>query len=87
MDMNITLPESWKSFIDAEVAAGGHGSAAEYLHTLLMQAKLRKARDKVEALLDEGLNSGPATEWTKQDWEEIRREIHQRHARRDGNAP
>lgn len=84
MDLTITLPENWKSFIDAEVAAGGHGSAAEYVETLLMQEKLRKARDKVEALLEEGLSSGPSEEWTKEDWEAIRRQIHERHACRAG---
>jgi hypothetical protein len=36
------------------------------------------ARARVEALLLEGLRSGPATPMTPQDWEDIRREIRAR---------
>lgn len=86
MDITITLPESWKPFIDAEVAAGGHANVEEYFEILLIHEKLRRARDKVEALLEEGLNSGPLEEWTKEDWDDIRREIHERHTRRTGTG-
>jgi antitoxin ParD1/3/4 len=34
----------------------------------------RKAREKLEALLMEGIQSGPPTEMTRQDWDDIRRE-------------
>ena len=85
MQVNFTLPESWKEFLDSEVAAGGHGNVADYIQALLREARLRKAHTCVEALLEEGLNSGEATEWTADDWEDIWHEIEERQARRNGN--
>jgi antitoxin ParD1/3/4 len=82
--MNISLPESLKAFIEGEVATGGYSSVSEYVRTLVREDQKRKARERVEALLLEGLNSGEATELTAADWEEIRREIRERHARRGG---
>jgi hypothetical protein len=45
----------------------------------------RLAKVQVERLLEEGLDSGPGQDWTKEDWEDIRREIRERHTRRNGN--
>jgi antitoxin ParD1/3/4 len=81
--LNISLPESVREFIEREVAEGGHGDASEYIYKLLQEEQKKKAREKVEALLLEGLQSGPATPMTAQDWEDIRREVHERHARRN----
>lgn len=66
MDLNITLPGDYKRFIDAEVAAGGRASASDYIQCLLMQEVLRKNRDKVDALLLQGLASGEPRQWTDQ---------------------
>lgn len=87
MSLNITLPEDFKRFIDAEVAAGGHDGPGEYVQALLTQAMLKKNRVKVEALLDEALASGEATEMTADHWDEIWREVEERHAQRNGYKP
>jgi len=80
MNMNFSVPEQWQAFVAEEVAAGGHANPGAYLQQLLLQAKQRKERAKVEALLEEGLHSGPATDWTKQELQAIRREVHEQHA-------
>jgi antitoxin ParD1/3/4 len=85
MGLTITLPESLKAFLDAEVASGGYPDASGYVQELLLkEARRQKERERIEALLDEGLNSGEAKEWTEQDWEFIRREVQQRLAKRNG---
>ena len=84
--VSIPLNESLKSFVDAEVASGHFGSPEDYIQALLREAQKRKARAKVEALLEEALDSGESTEWTDKDWDEIWQEIQERHARRNGNA-
>jgi len=33
--MNISLPESLKSFVDERVSRGGYGSSSEYVHELI----------------------------------------------------
>lgn len=45
-----------------------------------------KARADLEAKLLEGLNSGPATPMTAEDWADIRREIRERRERRNGKS-
>jgi antitoxin ParD1/3/4 len=85
--MNSSLPDDMKAFIEAQAAAKGFGTVSEYMRALIREAQERAARrERVDALLLEGLDSGPATPFTKADWEAIRREVHQRHAARQGRT-
>lgn len=69
--MTISLPEPLKQFIEQQVSAGGYASAEEYIGALV---EAERARARIEELIVEGLESGPATEMTAEDWEDIRRE-------------
>ncbi len=82
--MNISLPDSLKVFVEEQVAKGGYSSTSEYLRELIRQAQKEQAREKVEALLLEGLQ-GEAVEVTDDFWKEIRREVEERR-RNSGNA-
>jgi len=85
MDMtslNISLPESMREFIEAQVAEGGYSTASEFIRELVRQAQKRHAEAKLEALLLEGLNSGPATPMTEADWEEHRQRLRTHLAKR-----
>ena len=73
--MNISLPPELRSFVEGEVASGGYSTASEYVRTLIREAQKKKARERLEQLLLEGLESGEATPMTSNDWEEIRREV------------
>lgn len=53
--------------------------ADEYLLALIRDAQKRKAGERLEALLLEGLESGPATEMTDDDWDDMRRRFDERH--------
>jgi antitoxin ParD1/3/4 len=72
--MNISLPDTLKHFIDAQVAAGGYSSASEYVRALVRDDQKRQARVRLETLLLEALDSGDPTVMTKADWDAIRRE-------------
>jgi antitoxin ParD1/3/4 len=72
--MTISLPESLKAFVEQQVASGKYGSAEQYLGALVEADQKQKAREHIEALIQEGLDSGPATEMAAHDWEHIRRE-------------
>lgn len=72
--MNISIPEPLKQFVDDQVASGRYGSVSEYVRELIRDDEKHKAQAKLEALLLEGVRSGPPTEMTRQDWEDIRRE-------------
>jgi len=69
--MTISLPEPLKQFVEQQVSAGGYASAEEYIGALV-EAERKRAR--IEELIVEGLESGPATEMTAEDWEDIRQE-------------
>ena len=72
--MKISLPESLAAFVEQQVASGKFVSAEHYLGALIEADQKQKAREHLEALIREGLDSGPASEMTAQDWEHIRRE-------------
>jgi antitoxin ParD1/3/4 len=84
--VTITLADHLKAFIDAEVTARGYRSAGEYIGLLIQKAHLEKHREKVEQLLLEGLNSGPATPLTTQDWRDIEAEALARLAKEKKDA-
>jgi antitoxin ParD1/3/4 len=52
--MNISLPETLKSFIDSQVSEGDYGSSSEYVRELL-----RKEKDRVRLrrLIMDGMES------------------------------
>jgi len=71
--MNISLPEPLKEFVDKQVADGRYSSASEYMRELIREDEKRKAEQRLEALLMEGLQ-GEERELTGNAWSEIRRE-------------
>ena len=82
--MNISLPESMRAYVESQVEAGSYSSASEYVRALIREDRKRREKERLEALLLEGLNSGPAAEMTPADWEQIRAEVRQRIAERQG---
>src|ERR1700677_5389602 len=82
--LNISLPESLKQFVAGQIAAGRYRSASEYVRELIRADEKRKAEERLETLLLEGLQSAE-TELTPADWSDIRQEaIAQVKARRPG---
>jgi antitoxin ParD1/3/4 len=77
--LNISLPDSLHEFIERQVTEGGHGDAGEYIHKLLREEQKKKAREKVDALLLEGINSGEPIEVNAEYWEKKRRRLAEKH--------
>lgn len=72
--MNISLPEQLKDFVDHQVNSGRYSSVSEYVRDLIRADEKQKAREKLETLLMEGIDSGNASAMTRQDWDDIRKE-------------
>jgi antitoxin ParD1/3/4 len=79
--MNISLPEPLKKFVDGQIASGRYSSASEYIRELIREDEKRKAEERLETLLVEGLQSEEA-ELTRDDWSAIRKEAGARVAAR-----
>ncbi len=71
--MNISLPDPLKQFVDGQISTGRYSSASEYVRELIRADEKRKAEDKLEALLLEGLQ-GEASAFSQDDWNAIRQE-------------
>ena len=71
--MNISLPDPLKDFVDEQVARGRYSSVSEYVRELIRADQKRKAEDRLEAMLLEGL-SGDEIELTRDDWAGIRKD-------------
>lgn len=71
--MNISLPEPLKEFVDGQIASGRYSSASEYVRELIRDDEKRKAEERLESLLLEGLG-GDESKLTRKDFAEIRAE-------------
>lgn len=68
--LNISLPESMRTFIDEQIAQGGYSTASEYIRDLIRQAQKQAAKEKLDNMLIEGLASGEPIEVTDEWWQE-----------------
>ena len=71
--MNISLPERLKSYVEKQVGSGRYSTASEYVRELIRNDEKRRAQEKREEMLLEGVNSGPPSEMTARDWDDIRK--------------
>jgi antitoxin ParD1/3/4 len=49
--MNISLPDSMKSYVEELLSEGGYGSVSEYVRELIRADQLRREAEKLDRLL------------------------------------
>ena len=76
--MNISLPQALRDFVSERVKTGFYGNNSDYIRDLIKADKKKAAQEHLEALLLEGLNSGPASPMTDADYDEIRGNVRAR---------
>jgi antitoxin ParD1/3/4 len=84
--LNISLPESLKEFVEAQVRELGYSTPSEYVRELLRQDRRRREEEKLEALLLQGLQSGQAIPMTPEYRERKRRQLVERQATRKARS-
>lgn len=78
--LNISLPEGMKVFVEEQVQKReSYTSASDYVRALIREDQKRKAGEKVEALLLEGLDSGEPTEINAAWWKKKKDELLESH--------
>ncbi len=73
--MNISLPDTMKTFVEQELDRGGYMTASEYFRDLVRAEQRRRVQEKLEGLLLEGIQSGPGIPATPQVWKNLEAEI------------
>jgi antitoxin ParD1/3/4 len=76
--VNIILPEPMMRFVEEEAERGGFRTVSDYMHFLIREAQVRAAKRELDAKLLEGIESGPATPMTDEDWAELKRRVYER---------
>jgi antitoxin ParD1/3/4 len=77
--LNISLPDSMKAFIEAQVQSGAYASASDYVRALVRDAQKRQAQEELETKLLAALDSNDFAQMTPDMFERIRERIRQRH--------
>jgi antitoxin ParD1/3/4 len=80
--LQVRLPEPIREWVECQAQAAGYSSAGEYVRHVLETEQRRLARAAIDAQLQAGLESGPATAMTPADWQRTRREGRKRLASR-----
>lgn len=73
--INISLPDTMKTFIDNRIAEDGYSTPSEYLHELVRQDQQRKEQKRLEAVLLERLQGDDWQEMSQADWELLQQEL------------
>ncbi len=71
--MNISLPETLKSFVDERVSGGGYGTSSEYVRELIRDDQ---DRQRLRALLLDGASSPAAAPLDAAYFEALRARAH-----------
>ena len=70
--MSIALPDAMRNYVAERVASGEYGNTSEYVRDLIRKDQQEQRLQRLRALVEEGLSSGPAVPDTKRDWSELR---------------
>ena len=71
--MNVSLPEALKEYVE-ERSKNGYATPSEYVRELIREDQKRHAREKLNALLLESLNSGDPIPADAKFWDELKQE-------------
>jgi len=76
VNLNLNLGEELQQFVIGQAEAGEFEGPSAYVEALISRAK--KGKEKLEALLIEGLDSGESVPLDAKEWSQIRSEVTER---------
>ena len=71
--MNVSLPEELKEFAEAQTKRG-YSTPSEYVRELIREDQKRKAKEKLDQLLLDGLSSGNPIPVNSKFWTDLKKE-------------
>ena len=84
--MNVSLPEDLKEYVEAQ-SKSGYSTPSEYVRELIRGDRKRRAKERLDALLLEGLNSGDSIPVDAKFWSGLKQEVLAKlESRKNGSA-
>jgi antitoxin ParD1/3/4 len=81
--LTVTLPDPLGDYVRERAAQGAHGDPGDYVRALIAEDMRQRAEEeRIDGLLLEGINSGPAEPMTQEDWDYIRADLEEHIAKR-----
>ena len=71
--MNVSLPEELKEYVEAQTKSG-YSTPSEYVRELIRGDQKRRAKEKLDTLLLEGISSGDSIPMDAAFWSDLKRE-------------
>lgn len=71
--MNVSLPQELKEYVEKQTKAG-YSTPSEYVRELIREDQKRRAKERLDALLLEGLDSGEPLPATPAFWDDLKKE-------------
>jgi antitoxin ParD1/3/4 len=78
MVINISLTPHLEAFVAATLQSGRFQTADEVVCTAIRLLEEFDLLDRLRTEIRDGLDSGPVTPMTEQDWDELKRRVHKR---------
>jgi antitoxin ParD1/3/4 len=73
--VTISMPESLREFVDAQMKRQGFDNVSEYFRALVREQQAKEADSQLEALLLEGLEPGEDIKVTPEFWKDLKAEV------------
>ncbi|MDX5359334.1 MAG: type II toxin-antitoxin system ParD family antitoxin [Rhodobacterales bacterium] len=75
--MNISLPDPMKAWVEDQARSGRYANSSDYVRDLIRRDRLRQeAIADLQAAVDDGLASGPATPLDREEFKRRMRKLH-----------
>lgn len=75
--MNISLPEELKDYVETQTKSG-YSTPSEYVRELIRDDRKRRAKERLDTLLLEGLDSGAPIPADARFWAELKQQARKR---------
>ena len=69
--MHIDLPEQLRAYVAERVETGHYGNTSEYVRELIRKDQRDQRAERLRALLEKGLASGPPKAMSRAEWDEL----------------
>jgi antitoxin ParD1/3/4 len=73
--LNVSVPDQMKAYIDERLKGGDFSTTSEYVRSLVREDQQRRIRERIDALLLQGLDSGEPVEVTDEYLQSKRAEL------------